>query len=84
MKESRAVGALVQHAQYAERVTRHGIIKCYREAVIGPYRCHRYGWWEGRDYPSSICGTPAFWTGLSYCPAADGDFPNRPSDLAAG
>ena len=23
------------------------IIKCYREAVIGPYRCHRYGWWEG-------------------------------------
>lgn len=45
MKESAAAASLVQPAQYAERVTRHGIIKCYREAVIGPYRCHRYGWW---------------------------------------
>jgi len=37
---------LVRHVRPpAERRTRHGFIKCYREAVIGPYRCHRYGWW---------------------------------------
>jgi|GEM_PF-1327418 hypothetical protein len=45
MKEAATAASLTQQAQYAERVTRHGIIKCYREAVIGPYRCHRYGWW---------------------------------------
>jgi hypothetical protein len=44
-KEAATAGSLVQQAQYAERRTRHGIIKCYREAVIGPYLCHRYGWW---------------------------------------
>jgi hypothetical protein len=45
MKEAATAASLTQQAQYAERVTRHGVIKCYREAVIGPYRCHRYGWW---------------------------------------
>lgn len=29
-----------QQAQYAEYRTRHGMMKCYREFVIGPYRCH--------------------------------------------
>jgi hypothetical protein len=28
--------------QYAERRTRHGVVKCYRDLVIGPYRCHYY------------------------------------------
>lgn len=37
--------APVQQAQYSERHTRHWIIKCYRELVIGPYRCHRYRRW---------------------------------------
>jgi hypothetical protein len=32
----------LQLAQYAERRTRHGIVKCYRDLVIGPYRCHWY------------------------------------------
>jgi len=32
----------LQQAQYAERRTRHGIVKCYRDLVIGPYRCHYY------------------------------------------
>ena len=36
---------IVQQAQYYERRTRHGLVKCYREAVIGPYVCHRYGYW---------------------------------------
>ena len=45
IKEAATAASLVQLAQDAERLTRRGIIKCYREAVIGPYRCHRYGWW---------------------------------------
>jgi len=32
----------LQLAQYAERRTRHGIVKCYRDLLIGPYRCHYY------------------------------------------
>jgi len=32
----------LQRAQYTERKTRHGIVKCYRDLVIGPYRCHYY------------------------------------------
>ena len=32
----------LQQAQYTERKTRHGIVKCYRDLVIGPYRCHYY------------------------------------------
>jgi len=39
-----AVSAL-HRAQYSERRTRRGIVKCYREAIFGPYRCHRYSWW---------------------------------------
>ena len=32
----------LQPAQYSERQTRHGVVKCYREFVIGPYRCHYF------------------------------------------
>jgi hypothetical protein len=32
----------VEHTQYAERHTRHGIVKCYREFVFGSYTCHSY------------------------------------------
>jgi hypothetical protein len=38
MKEAATAASPVQEAQYAERLTRRGVIKCYREAVIGPYR----------------------------------------------
>jgi hypothetical protein len=31
-----------QQAQYAERRTRHGVVKCYRDFVVGPYRCHYF------------------------------------------
>ncbi len=27
---------------YAERRTKHYIVKCYRDLVIGSYGCHRY------------------------------------------
>jgi hypothetical protein len=32
----------VEHTQYAEHRTRHGIVKCYRDFVIGRYACHKY------------------------------------------
>ncbi len=45
LKEAATAASPVQQAQFAERRTRHGVIKCYRDFVIGPYRCHRYRWW---------------------------------------
>ena len=43
LKEA-AIGASPLHeAQYAERHTRHGVVKCYREFVIGPYAGHAAG-----------------------------------------
>ena len=45
MKEAARAASPVQRVQFAERRTRRGVIKCYREFVIGPYRCHRYRWW---------------------------------------
>jgi len=45
LKEAATAASPVLQAQFAERPTRRGVIKCYREFVIGPYRCHRYGWW---------------------------------------
>lgn len=35
----------LQQAQYREHRTRHGIVKCYRDFVIGQYRCHYYRQW---------------------------------------
>jgi hypothetical protein len=45
VKDAAAAASPVQQAQYAERHTRRGVVKCYRDFVVGPYRCHRYGWW---------------------------------------
>lgn len=33
-------------AQYAEKVTKHHFIKCYRELVVGPYVCHKFHKWH--------------------------------------
>jgi hypothetical protein len=39
--EATAVSSPLQQVQYSEHRTRHGhVVKCYRELVIGPYRCH--------------------------------------------
>jgi hypothetical protein len=36
-----SASASVQRVQYSEHRTRHGhMVKCYRDLVIGPYRCH--------------------------------------------
>jgi hypothetical protein len=41
MKDSAAATSPLQPAQYAEYRTRRGhLVKCYREFVVGPYRCH--------------------------------------------
>jgi hypothetical protein len=42
VKEAAAATSPLQQAQYAERKTRHGIVKCYRDFVVGPYRCHYF------------------------------------------
>jgi hypothetical protein len=35
----------LQQVQYEEFPTRHGIVKCYRDFVVGPYRCHYFRGW---------------------------------------
>jgi hypothetical protein len=42
VKEAAPVSVLLQPAQYTERRTGHGVVKCYRDFVVGPYRCHYY------------------------------------------
>lgn len=42
VKQAAAAASPLQRAQYAERRTRHGVVKCYRDLVIGPYRCHYF------------------------------------------
>lgn len=43
MREAAAATSPLQPAQYAEyRSRRGGIVKCFREFVVGPYICHWY------------------------------------------
>jgi len=42
VKEVVAATSALQQAQYEEHRTRHRVVKCYRDFVIGPYRCHYY------------------------------------------
>lgn len=37
-----ATTSAAQPVQYREYRTRRHVVKCYRDAIIGPYRCHRY------------------------------------------
>ena len=40
------VGSPVQQAQFTGHyISRHGVVKCYREFVVGPYRCHHFWNW---------------------------------------
>ena len=43
--QSATSASAVQKAQYAERRGRRAITKCYRDFVIGRYRCHTYRYW---------------------------------------
>jgi hypothetical protein len=38
----RIAASSIMQAQYYERHGRYGIVKCYRDFVIGRYRCHHY------------------------------------------
>jgi hypothetical protein len=40
LKEAATAASPLMPAQFAEHRTRHGVMKCYREFVVGPYRCH--------------------------------------------
>ena len=42
LKQAAAANSAIEKAQYAERRTRHGMVKCYRDFVIGPYHCHYF------------------------------------------
>lgn len=42
LKEAATTTSTIQQAQYEERRTRRGMVKCYRDFVIGPYRCHYF------------------------------------------
>jgi len=41
-QQAAATATTVQPVQFAERHTRRGVVKCYREFVVGPYRCHHF------------------------------------------
>jgi hypothetical protein len=45
MNAALSAASRLQRAQYYERHTRHYVIKCYRELVIGRYVCHRFYYW---------------------------------------
>jgi hypothetical protein len=42
IKDAAIAASPLQQAQYSEHHTRHGVVKCYRTLVIGPYRCHYF------------------------------------------
>jgi len=42
IKEAAAATSPVEQAQYAQYRTKHGVVKCYRTLVVGPYRCHHF------------------------------------------
>lgn len=47
VREATIAASLLQPTQHRARRTRHGFVKCYRELVVGPYRCHHFRrrWW---------------------------------------
>ena len=42
MKQALTAASPLRQVYYMERRTRHGVVKCYRTLVVGPYRCHYY------------------------------------------
>jgi hypothetical protein len=46
MKRAANAASVAQDAQFYARPTQHGVIKCYREFVVGHPVCrHFYRWW---------------------------------------
>jgi hypothetical protein len=42
VKEATTAASSLRPIQYRARRTRHGYVKCYRELLVGRYRCHYY------------------------------------------
>jgi hypothetical protein len=40
IEQSASAASPLEHVQFYERHTRHGLVKCYRQFVIGHYVCH--------------------------------------------
>jgi len=47
MQNAAGAASAMQLAQYREYRSRHHVVKCYRDLIFGPYRCHYYRrhWW---------------------------------------
>jgi hypothetical protein len=46
MKRAATAASEVQDAQFYAHPTRHGVIKCYRQFIVGRPVCrHFYRWW---------------------------------------
>jgi hypothetical protein len=41
-KELASAASTVQQARFYGHSTRHYVVKCYRELVVGPYMCRRF------------------------------------------
>jgi hypothetical protein len=42
IQDAAAAASPVEQAQYTQYRTRHGVVKCYRTLVVGPYSCHYF------------------------------------------
>jgi hypothetical protein len=42
IQQAASAASNIEHTQFYERHTRHGVVKCYRDLVIGRYACHWY------------------------------------------
>jgi hypothetical protein len=42
LRQTAIAASTIQQAQYYERHTRHRVIKCYRELIVGRYVCHAF------------------------------------------
>jgi hypothetical protein len=42
VRQAAIAASPLQPAQFAGRRARHGVVKCYRTLVVGPYRCHYF------------------------------------------
>jgi hypothetical protein len=45
MKEAASAASTIQPARFYGHATRHYVVKCYRELVVGQYECRRFYRW---------------------------------------
>jgi hypothetical protein len=42
VKEAATAASPLRQADFVGHPARHGVVKCYRTLVVGPYRCHYF------------------------------------------